>query len=176
MTIAVVTLSKKFFGNHPRAGEPTDFRKKVLNYNKIHTCRINYEFWRKKFEKISQSGGKLSIRQWSGKPYGAGTTMEEVKDIPYENVEFPECGIQKLTMRMEDLTDGDKHAIDEATDFVYKGTFLFKANVDGKKIEFRFLAENDGLSAEDYAAWFLPAFKKVSVADFAIIHFTSYRY
>ena len=45
---AVVLLSKKFFPAHFRAGEATDFKTKVLNGQKRHTCRCNYEYWKKK--------------------------------------------------------------------------------------------------------------------------------
>lgn len=63
------------------------------------------------------------------------------------------------------------------------------AEVDGHPVPLEILAENDGLTVEDFKAWFAPAFdaaeKKypqlASLAsaltlDFAIIHFTKRRY
>ncbi|MFT0234472.1 hypothetical protein ACMSFF_23335 [Bacteroides faecis] len=50
---AVVLLSKKFFPAHFRAGEATDFKAKVLNGQKRHTCRCNYEYWKKKNNRLA---------------------------------------------------------------------------------------------------------------------------
>lgn len=51
---AVVLLSKKFFPAHFRAGEATDFKAKVLNGQKRHTCRCNYEYWKKKITALQE--------------------------------------------------------------------------------------------------------------------------
>lgn len=66
---AVVLLSKKFFPAHFRAGEATDFKAKVLNGQKRHTCRCNYEYWKKKITALQEKSGTLCLRQWADKPY-----------------------------------------------------------------------------------------------------------
>lgn len=66
---AVVTLGKYFGPKHPRKGQETGFIAKVADGRKVHTCRSNYGYWRAKIEKITATGGVLSVRQWSAKPY-----------------------------------------------------------------------------------------------------------
>lgn len=44
----VVMLTKRFFDDHPRAGEETHFADLVREGKKIHTCRDNPEYWVKK--------------------------------------------------------------------------------------------------------------------------------
>lgn len=174
MITAVVTLSKKFFGTHPKAGEPTDFRDKVLEYRKIHTCRANYDYWKKKFDRMKEVGGVLSLRQWSGKPYGKGTTMELVRDIPSDV-----CGVQQLKVALTKFP----RKVEEK--YRVPGTdFYMVAMVDGKYVDLETLAHNDGLEVEDYMNWFLPAFKLgrkgerplFSMRIFAVIQFTNFRY
>ena len=58
----VITLSKVFMQNHPRAGQPTGFRDKVLNGDKIHTLRVNKNSYYK-------DGDVVSLREWTGMPY-----------------------------------------------------------------------------------------------------------
>jgi hypothetical protein len=158
---AVVLLSKTFFPQHPKAGKETFFACKVCNsascppihgMKKIHTCRSNFEYWKKKIDKLKAEGGVLSVRQWSEKPYHS--PQETIIDIPAEIV-----GVQKLRM----VLCNDKSLL---------------ISIDGKSFLSQFVAENDGLTMEDYKAWFLPVFEKenTDVLDFAIIHFTKFRY
>ena len=174
---AIVTLSKTFFPNHPKAGQETNFKQSVINgqvcercsgkhsavicidlncsdpsiVRKIHTCRSNYENWKKKIDRLKESGGVLSVRQWSGKPYRS--PQETIIDIPAEFV-----GVQKLTFDKD--RDGN--------------TFWKYFTVDrNSAIELETLANNDGLSLKDLKEWF-------SGEDLnnpmAIIHFTKFRY
>jgi hypothetical protein len=124
----------------------------IHGVKKIHTCRSNYEYWKAKIDKLKAEGGVLSVRQWSEKP--RRSPQETIIDIPAEIV-----GIQKLRMVLYD----DK---------------IFFTHVDHKPILLHLVAENDGLTTEDFKAWFLPVFKreKTDVLEFAIIHFTKFRY
>lgn len=79
---------------HPRKGQETGFKDKVTDGRKVHTCRSNYEYWRAKIEKITATGGVLSVRQWSKKPYRS--PQEVIADIPAGIV-----GVQKLELRRE---------------------------------------------------------------------------
>lgn len=161
---AVLTISKKFFSGHPYAGDATNFATKFLEGSKIHTCRENFEYWEKQIAKLRANEGFLSLRQWSGKSYCS--KQEIVKDIP-----GAECGVQKLTLRFE-----------------YEFTELRNvlAYVDGRLIDLFSLAQNDGLSRNEYINWFRPAFDKlmkkstspnpVFEKEYALIHFTNFRY
>jgi hypothetical protein len=149
---ATVLLSKTFFQGHPKAGQETNFRRSVINgqgcdlcsgknsavicmdlncnessiTRKIHTCRANYDYWKKKIDRLEAEGGVLSIRQWSGKPYRS--PQEIIVDIPAS-----EIGVQELTFRK-----------DRAASVL----------VDGKNANFIQIARNDGLSANDFKSWF----------------------
>lgn len=154
-------LSKTFFPPHPKAGEPTEFRVKVLKGTKRHTCRCNYEYWKTRLATLQKRQGVLSLRQWSGKPYQKGSKQELLLDIDASIID-----VQRLVMtRM-------KHGT----------TYDFKAEVDGTPVELSELAKNDGLELEDFKAWFNPVFNKNAhhpsecSVTFAVIHFTEFRY
>jgi hypothetical protein len=171
---AVVLLSKTFFSQHPKAGKPTYFKEKVLarqmtvkrptlnikltvpdgseiKERKIHTCRANYEYWKEKIDRLKAEGGVLGIRQWSGKPYRS--PQETIINISAETV-----GVQKLTIEY--------------------GKQKFIPSVDNKIIHLPELAANDGLDTYDFIDWFKPVFEteRKEILDFAIIHFTKFRY
>jgi hypothetical protein len=171
---AVVLLSKTFFSQHPKAGKPTYFKQKVLarqmtikrpdrnirltapdgseiKERKIHTCRTNYEYWKEKIDRLKAEGGVLSVRQWHEKPYRS--PQEIIVDIPSEVV-----GVQKLTIEY--------------------GRQKFIPFVDNRIIHLPELAASDGLDTYDFIDWFKPVFEKEEkeILDFAIIHFTKFRY
>lgn len=164
----VVLLSKTFFPQHPKAGQKTDFAEKVRvsvyqapiygNYYKIHTCRSNYEYWKEKIGKLKAEGGVLSIREWIGKPYKK-PGQNTIVDIPAEII-----GIQKLVL---------SKSLGTLNAMVY-----IPDDMIWKCISIQELAHNDGLTIEEFKAWFLHLFEKekAEILDFAIIHFTKFRY
>lgn len=185
-----VMLSKTFFPQHPKAGEPTGFKEKVKSGQKRHTCRCNYDYWRERIERLQQRGGVLSLRQWSGKPYEKGSTQELIMDVPASMVE-----VQRLVMSREQdtesevLVEGSDGVFAKATDTEYR----YFAEVEGHHVPVETLAKNDGLTLEDFKAWFNPVFdeyesnvqvtkngveikpSKTSLT-FAVIQFTTFRY
>ena len=178
---AVVTLSKTFFPQHPRKGEETDFKAKVVAGRKVHTCRSNYEYWRAKIEKITATGGVLSVRQWSGQAYRS--PQEVITEIPAGIV-----GIQKLELRRE-LCEVKHFAEEQRQPITTTRYYEYAAAVDGRPGPLEILAENDGLTIDEFKAWFAPVFENAekkypelsSIApaltiDFAVIHFTKKRY
>lgn len=166
-----LTLSQVFPSTHPRAGEPTNFESAIKNaqmcakcrktpnmcmeecmdgFLKRHTMRANYEYWRKRFEKIDAGEACLSIRQWVGKPYGKGSTQRELMRLTREDG----IGIQKLCF---------PNRSNAFIDFPEKRIY----------IPFEVLANNDGLLLEDWCNWF----RHYDLSKpMAIIHFTNYRY
>lgn len=84
----VITVSENFIGKHPRAGELTEFKEKILSGEKKHTCRSNYMFWKKRIDKVNSGEAVLSLRQWSGKPYNS-----KQKEI----MRLTKAGIQQIT-------------------------------------------------------------------------------
>ena len=142
----VITLSQHFLATHKRAGEPTDFKGKFLNGEKIHTIRANYPLWEKRVKEVQEGRAVLSIRQWTGKPYRS--KQVEIAMLTAEN----DVGVQKLEFYNNTL--GLCHI-----GIVYQ-----------RKYE---LAHNDGLSFEDWEEWFKGYDLSKPMA---IIHFTKFRY
>lgn len=139
-------VAKVFPGYHPRAGQPTGFKEKILAGEKIHTIRGNYELWKARAEEINAGRAVLSLRQWRHKAYRS----EQVEFMSLE-----ELGVQKI----ERLSEQRK----------------FFLNKYGKQKNYHpelelLLARNDGLSLEDFNDWFLKSFEG------GILHFTDFRY
>ncbi len=144
----VITIAKNFPATHPKAGEPTDFHRKIKAYDKTHTIRANYELWKKRFEKIDRGEAYLSVREWIGKPYAS--KQKELFRFSKEDG----ISIEKLEI---------------------KGGICFINGCHWNGDLLPDLAVNDGLSLDDFKSWFsidtIPEEKA-----FAIIHFTNFSY
>lgn len=156
MKTYVLTLSQVFPATHPRNGEPTNFKVGLLNalriHNpiapiKLHTIRANYELWRKRFEQIERGEACLSIRQWTGKPYNS--KQREIARLTKEDG----IGLQRLEF--------------------YNGCLQQPILSSGMTIRAESIAQNDGLSFEDWLDWFKSYDRSKPLA---IIHFTKFRY
>lgn len=149
-----LTLSQVFPSTHPKAGQPTHF-KENLRLSKLHTIRANYDYWAKRFEKIKTGEACLSIREWIGRPY-CSKQREIVRLTKDDGI-----GIQKLDFCRK---EGTAKFVDG----------ILRPFVDGKRIDrTERLANNDGLSLDDWCDWFKDYdFSK----PMAIIHFTKFRY
>ena len=172
MKTYVLTLSKTFPAKHPRKGEPTNFNSQLLNavwraHNmsvgfpqlgmKLHTIRANYELWSKRFKQIDAGKAILSIRYWSGKPYHS-KQMEICKLTKEDGI-----GLQKLEFKELLSFAGIKKS--------------YELYIDGEIVsKIMPLANNDGLSYEDWLAWMTKAPKADLSKPLAIIHFTKFRY
>ena len=160
-----IMLSKVFPATHSRKGEPTYFSQKVQAAHyptmsdetpKLHTIRENYDLWRDRIAQVKAGEAEICLRQWTGKPYRSKTV--EIMRLGCDDG----VGIQKLNFGW----CGDKQVP------VIEGWYM-----DGEFGSKKELAKNDGLSLEDWQAWF-KAHEKDTVYDkpLAIIHFTSFRY
>lgn len=151
MKTYVLTLSKVFPRTHARAGEPTEFREKFLSGEKIHTIRANYILWVRRINDIQAGNAVLSIRQWTGKPYRS-KQVEIARLTAKDGI-----GIQILSF------DKDRDGVPSLKYF----------NISGKYIDREILANNDGLTLDDWREWF----KGYDLSKpMAIIHFTQFRY
>ena len=150
-----IILSTFFPKNHPMAGAETCFEYstiaaidgKINTAQKIHTIRDNYPLWEKRFEKINNGEACLSIRVWNGVPYRS--KQKEIALLTKEDG----IGLQKLRF--------------------YNNCLLQPMLNDGTAISVDSLAQNDGLSFENWKSWFD---KNDLSKQFAIIHFTKRRY
>lgn len=143
-----ITINKSDLFIQPDA---TDFKAKVLNGQKRHTCRCNYEYWKKKITALQEKSGTLCLRQWADKPYRS--PQESILEVPANM-----CIVQPLILRRNGLN--------------------FTAEVEGHPVKLEDLARNDGLTPSEFAAWFIPVFDKAqeTALTFAIIQFTTFRY
>lgn len=176
MITYVITVSRTFPATHPRRGEATGFTQKITSQKKLHTIRANYSLWKKRFQKIEAGEACLSLRYWSGKPYRS-------KQVEFLRLTREDgIGIQKITMRREELPDRILYGAQVLEEGQHIWTGDIRRPVD-------MYARNDGLTPEDFTAWFAPTFEKArkkyaTLADlstamemeFAVIHFTKYRY
>ena len=164
----VITLSMVFPATHPRKGQPTNFRAAfnnaqmcakcrksgmccgecIVGYLKKHTLRKNYGYWHGIFEEINRGEACLSVRVWSGKPYRS--KQVEIMKLTREDG----IGLQKLC-------------------FPNRSTAWVDYPEKRLSVDFNYLAENDGLSIEDWCDWF----RHYDLSEpLAIIHFTNFRY
>lgn len=153
----IIMLSKVFPVTHPKAGQETGFKPKVFaaRHNmpcylkKLHTIRANYPLWKKRIAEVQAGNAELSLRQWAGKPY-LSKTVEIMRLNADDGV-----GLQKLRFTVD--MDCNRVAI-----------------IDGITLpSLRVLADNDGLSLDDWNDWFRGYDCSKSMA---IIHFTNFRY
>ena len=161
MKTYVITLSRHFLANHKRAGEETHFKEKFIlgqgltDYDtpsmaKIHTIRANYPLWKKRIKEVQDGNAVLSVRR-TGRPYRS-------KQVKIARLTAKDgVGIQKLSF------DKDKDGV---------SSFKF-FDIDGRCFDRKTLANNDGLSLEDWEEW-LRGYDLSK--PLAIIHFTKFRY
>ena len=152
-------LSRVFPKTHPRAGEDTGFKPKVFaSFNnmpcylkKLHTIRANYPLWKERFDEVQRGEAIINLRQWLGEPYRSKTVL--IKTLTAADG----IGLQRLDFKMPDHGDQPFYVIDDSMFFT-----------TGKV-----LAQNDGLSLDDWQSWF----KDYDWSQpLAIIHFTPFRY
>lgn len=140
---------KSFPVTHSKAGEATDFEKKLKDKSKIHTIRYNAKnVWNGRYKDIVSGKKYLSIREWTGRPYNS-----EQKEI----AQLPKIGLQHVTMT---------YSSEDAYPEIW---------IDNKKVSIHEVAKNDGLSVEDFVEWFFGN-NKENVFEGVVIHFTDFRY
>lgn len=180
--IYVLMLSEYFPVSHPKAGQPTGVAD-ALKANlqrlecheqrqcvgcgecvqplKYHTLRRNAELWEKRAAEINAGHAILSIRQWSGKPYGKGTHQIEIARLTH-------LGTQRITMFYQ---------WHQVLSVYFPASPEVHTSQQAKAVELSRLASNDGLSVVDFMHWFAIRKKRCS-EDFhgVILHFTDMRY
>lgn len=149
MKTYVITVSRNFLKTHPKAGEPTFFKEKIISGTKLHTIRNNYKYWSNIINKVNSGEAILSVRYWEGKPYAS-------KQI--EITQYAKLGMQEFTM-----FSGGNIMVD-GKDLTYNETSK--------------LSKNDGLVLVDFYSWFdLPKLSKTNTEfNGIIIHFTDLKY
>lgn len=150
MKTYIITVSTHFPAWHPRAGEETGFVDKILKGEKIHTLRLNKDYWEPIAKKVNAGEAVLSLRHWRGKPYRS--KQQEFKQLT-------KLGIEPIKLTYTNGHDGWNLSSD-----------INKLNL---------IPENDGLDSADFVHWFFdldaPA-PNIQHVEPCIIHFTDFRY
>ena len=141
MTTFVITLSRTFPKTHIHSWRETYFANLLSNglnppedglkicRHKIHTVRTNLPLWEKRISEIQSGNAVLSIREWTGKPYGS--PQKELARLTGSD------GVGIQVLKLENLLD--------------------PTVIDGEKVELADLAAHDGLSFSDWYDWFRKA-------------------
>ena len=168
-----LSVSRFFPSTHPRKGQPTYFVEKIQFalpsvehidlrgkdsvfisvdlWKKLHTIRGNYDLWSMRMENVQAGRAVIELFYWEGKPYNSKQVVFAVLDKDLG------CGIQKLNFVCHKSVGVDIPIVE-----------LVKGMIKTEE-----LAVNDGLSLEDFKAWF----KGYDLSDpMAIIQFTKFRY
>ena len=132
MKTYVITFSTHFPTTHPRAGEPTHFVEKIARGEKKHTIRANIELWIKRIEEVRNGEAELSLRYWSGKPYKS--PQVEFGKVTKDD----KPNVQLMFFRGENIYE--------------PAVYFYQSNWMGLNAEA--VANNDGLSLEDWVDWF----------------------
>jgi hypothetical protein len=149
-----IPISTTFPKAHKRAGQFTAFPDKIVfRQTKIHTIRENVDYWTKKIALIKKGEAKLCMYYWKGMPYRS-------KTFEFFSTCRPEIDIQYIAFDKE-----MKYAfVDDSPEISVHYLNRYPIEV---------IAENDGLTVEDFREWFKGTDpEKVK----AIIHFTEFRY
>ena len=139
-------IAKNFLATHPRKGQPTTFKEKILAKEKIHTIRHNYAHWEKVAKEVNEGTAVLVLKEWTGRPYHSKQS---------EIMRLEKIGLQSVIFGFYNYVDCN---VNDDSQLL----------VMGQK-----LAENDGLTKEDFIAWFGKPDPK---EKYAIIHFTDFIY
>ncbi len=153
MKTYILMISSRFMRGHPRAGQATEFKRKLLTGAltgdaKLHTIRGNAEYWRKVAIEVNAGRGVLSLREWSGKPY---------KSKQREITKCRQMGVEDVEIIRRNMPAS------------IGGLYLSLA-VENISANHLIVAKNDGLSPEDFWHWFNKPFTG------CIIHFSRLRY
>ena len=123
---------------------------------KCHTIRANYLHWEKRIKEVQAGRAVIELFYWEGKPYNS-------KQIVFATLDKDSgCGVQELKFVWNDINHPWLYSEEIASGHSVCGHFSTND-----------LANNDGLSLEDFKAWF----KGYDLSNpMAIIHFTKFRY
>ena len=161
-------VSRTFPSTHQRKGEETYFVVKIMSglgkFNdeignathasqiipKFHTIRNNYDLWVKRMAEVQSGRAVIELFYWSDKPYRSKQVVFAVLD------ENSGCGVQELDFIADNIE----------RPCIFGNGYAVRSHIS-------ILAYNDGLSLDDFKAWF----KNYDLSTpKAIIQFTNLRY
>ena len=112
----VITFAKTFPMHHPRAGEPTGFKDKILSGEKKHTIRAGNRW---------EPGDVFSPREWTGLPYRTkqAEIHKELTVLKTWNIKIAIWDLKMNTHYMTVQIEGIYQSIDEVTQLALNDGF-----------------------------------------------------
>ena len=147
----VLMLARTFSWRHRKSRQDTCFAESVLNGNKLHTIRSDYDAWKHSIDKVRNGKFFLSLRQWSGPP--GRSIMSEIAELKYN------IGYERIEMRYS------------------PDTGALEVSIEGVEYDdVQTLANNEGMTLDDFTDWFFGQGTERTVFEGVIVHFTGFRY
>jgi hypothetical protein len=194
-----MSLSKVFPKKHPKAGQPTGFSRSIMNAftsqyfqhkiplenKKFHTCRNNYDAMKRRIEEVKNGKAILVLYDWRGNPYGKGgyknlyifgvpKTLGFIGELRKTDKYRDALSMITEDIGIQELRVAPIFPIDSAgNDIKGSAPLYIICTVDGKYVPYGTIAENDGLTPDDFICFFEDATPDKSLA---IIQFTNFRY
>src|ERR1035437_8831419 len=144
-----VAVSRTYQSTHPRKGEETNFIEKIeiaLNLgtwnempfypydSKLHTIRKNYPMWVKRMKKVMEGKAVIDLFYWT---LPGGRYNPENKKVVFATLDKDSgCGVQEIEFGQ------------------IKGSLIPMFEGMANRTNCIELSKNDGLSLEDFKAWF----------------------
>lgn len=191
----VLTVSKRFLSGHPKAGEMTCFREKIIEklgeYYPVQ-CKCGWVGSSEHCDSFpigdtgDHSDPTCPICESDVFDFKCEPKIHTIRD----NYSYWESAIERnMLLSIRQWIDkpykkpGQEKIVDlEPGEWGIQGITMInghnglEAFVGDKNIDIDVLAENDGLSRTDFEAWFAPRFKRKDIFDGVVIHFTDFRY
>lgn len=146
MKTFVLTVSKQFPKTHERSGQDTGF---VRNIQRLFSFES---------EKIHTIRANYKLWKKRAEDINDGKAILSIRywsGRPYNSKQVEICQLEKIGVEK----------LEDPTNFVF-------APIEGKPVNWEVVAQNDGLSFEDFCSWF----KLRNKNPMAVIHFTNFRY
>lgn len=146
MKTYVLTVSKEFPKTHKRSGESTNFVQEITN------------LFTPKNTKVHTIRANYELWHKRAEKINSGEAILSIRywiGKPYQTKQVEICRLERIGIQKLEHPD-----------------YFLYAPIDGKKIDWEYVAKNDGLSFEDFCEWF----KNAGSEPMAIIHFTDFRY
>jgi hypothetical protein len=133
-------LSTQFPVYHSKKGQATNFIKKMLEGDKIHTIRQNYDRWKQRAHKINAGQAILSIRIWDGRPYHS--TMTEVFKCRKITVEPMQTDTSKTFI--EAIARNDGLTVEDFHEWFKRSPKTLQAIIYFKELVYTFYTNTNG--------------------------------
>ena len=192
-----MSISEYFPKTHKRAGEKTEFVEKIKialklspcwdksdirsehEVPKLHTIRQNHTNWKRKIDDVVAGNAILLLFSWSGIPYRSKQinlfvfAKNTYKIVNFLRQKFNSQKDSELLIVLKDEVEIGVQKLEIENPSKVLAPAIFAEEKDIGLQNYKKIAENDGLTYEDWCEWFRNSDYSEPLA---IIHFTKFRY